>query len=168
MTSPAPAAPRSSDPFPERQFSERQLPPWWVWLVMLVMAVSVGVVSMIAFPPAGVLASIAVAAVVGSLLLVAWAGRVEVVDGELRAGSARIPMAALGSAVALDAQQAAAVRGREINAAAYHYLRGWVPEAVKVEVADPQDPTPYWYVATHRPNELVAALEAARPAPTRP
>lgn len=35
--------------------------------------------------------------------------------------------------------------------------------AVRVEVLDPEDPTPYWVVSTRRPMELAASLEAIRP-----
>jgi hypothetical protein len=31
-----------------------------------------------------------------------------------------------------------------------------------VDVTDPTDPTPYWYVATRQPQQLASALDAAR------
>jgi hypothetical protein len=44
-------------------------------------------------------------------------------------------------------------------------LRAWARTAVRVEVLDPADPTPYWLVSTRRPDELAAAIAAGR---TRP
>jgi hypothetical protein len=41
-------------------------------------------------------------------------------------------------------------------------LRSYVPTALKVEVTDPDDPTPYIYVSTRSPERLAAALEAVR------
>ncbi len=41
-------------------------------------------------------------------------------------------------------------------------LRGYVPTAVRVEVTDPQDPTPYVYLSTRHPQRLVEALASAR------
>jgi len=85
------------------------------------------------------------------------------VEGEtLTAGRAHIPVSALGPVVVLDAELARAVRGPESDPAAYHLIRGWVPAGVKAAVVDPNDPTPYWFVATRRPAELAAAIEAAR------
>lgn len=93
-------------------------------------------------------------------------GEVEVFGGLLRAGPARLPLEDVGAVLALDAAAAWRLRGPEADSRAYLYLRGWVPTAVRVEVADPSDPTPYWYVSTRRPAELVAALDAARPGST--
>ncbi len=39
---------------------------------------------------------------------------------------------------------------------------------VWIHVTDEQDPTPYWLISTRHPEQLVAALDAARPAPPRP
>jgi hypothetical protein len=137
-------------------------PPWWLWLWMVVLALSAGLVSLIAFEPLGVLLTTAVALAAGTALLVAWTGRVEVSGGELWAGPAHIDVRLLGRPECLDAERAAFVRGRGINAAAYHYIRGWVPEAVTVPVQDPADSTPYWYVSTRRPQDLAAAIEKAQ------
>jgi hypothetical protein len=35
---------------------------------------------------------------------------------------------------------------------------------VRVDIADPADPAPYWLLATRHPDRLVAALTAARSA----
>ena len=90
--------------------------------------------------------------------------RVETGDDEatLVAGPARIPVAMLGPARALDAEQARQVRGPQSDPAAYHLIRGWVPAGVLARVVDPGDPTPYWFVASRRPEQLAAAIEAAR------
>jgi hypothetical protein len=83
-------------------------------------------------------------------------------DATLTAGPARIPVSALGPVVVLDADRARAVRGPESDPAGYHLIRGWVPAGVQAVVIDPQDATPYWFVATRRPDALAAAIEAAR------
>lgn len=43
-------------------------------------------------------------------------------------------------------------------------LRGYVPRAVRVEVTDPADPTPYVYLSTRDPEGLAAAIRRAREA----
>jgi hypothetical protein len=41
-------------------------------------------------------------------------------------------------------------------------LRSYVPTALRVEVTDPADPTPYLYLSTRDPEALAAAIGAAR------
>lgn len=90
------------------------------------------------------------------------AARIRVAAGHLLAGDARIPVAALGAAQPLAKEEAQAWRSHKADPRAFMLLRAYVPTAVRVEVTDPQDPTPYVYLSTRRPNRLVAALEAAR------
>jgi hypothetical protein len=88
--------------------------------------------------------------------------RVTVAEGTLRAGRARIPVSALGEVQTLDAESARLLAGRHADARAYLVIRPYLHRAVRVDVADPSDPTPYWLVATRRPDRLAAALTAAR------
>jgi hypothetical protein len=43
-----------------------------------------------------------------------------------------------------------------------------VSPVVKVELTDPQDPTPYWLVSTRRPERVVEAIAEARLKTARP
>lgn len=87
--------------------------------------------------------------------------RVRVIADSLVAGDARIPLSALGEAQALDAEEARAWRSYKADPRAHMLLRGYIATAVRVEVTDPEDPTPYVYVSTRDPERLVAALVAA-------
>jgi hypothetical protein len=49
-----------------------------------------------------------------------------------------------------------------LDGRAYLCLRGWISPVVRVELDDPDDPTPYWLVSTRRPAQLVAALAEGR------
>ncbi|MET9428061.1 DUF3093 domain-containing protein [Streptomyces sp. NPDC003036] len=90
--------------------------------------------------------------------------RVRVVAGSLVAGDARIPVSALGEPEVLDAEEARAWRTYKADPRAFMVMRGYVPEAVRIEVTDPADPTPYVYVSSRDPKALAAALAAARAA----
>lgn len=90
--------------------------------------------------------------------------RIRVVAGSLVAGKARIPVSALGGAVALDAEETVAWRTYKADPRAFMLMRSYVRTAVRVEVTDPADPTPYLYLSTRSPQRLVAALEAVRTA----
>ncbi|MFE4637329.1 DUF3093 domain-containing protein [Streptomyces sp. NPDC056773] len=91
--------------------------------------------------------------------------RVRVVGGALAAGEARIPVAALGDPEVLDAEEARAWRTYKADTRAFMLMRSYVPTAVRVEITDPADPTPYVYVSTREPQALAAAIRAAKSSP---
>jgi hypothetical protein len=62
---------------------------------------------------------------------------------------------------ALDAEAARRAAGVEADARAYLLLRPYLTRAVRVQVVDPADPTPYWLVSTRRPRTLAAVLSEA-------
>lgn len=137
------------------------------WLCVLGLAL----VALIALYPVGPRAAAGGAAV--ALLLGAWgawaaATRVRVADGELRAGQAHIPLDLLGDVVALDAGATRRELGPSLDARAHVVLRAWARTAVRVEVVDPADPTPYWLVSTRHPDRLAAAVAAGRRRPATP
>ncbi|GIG20514.1 membrane protein [Cellulomonas chitinilytica] len=160
---PAPASGPETGPVPSGTspaYSERLWPGALAWVLLGVVAVMVG----IALVPVDATAGAAVAALtvaVGTVALLRTSPVVEVSGGMLRAGSARIPLALLGDARALDAVATRAELGPRLDARAHLCHRGWVPTAVRVEVHDPRDPTPYWVVSSRRPAELVAAVRGA-------
>ncbi|BDI22851.1 DUF3093 domain-containing protein [Herbiconiux sp. L3-i23] len=94
--------------------------------------------------------------------LLLLAPRVSVEDGEFRAGRAHIPVSVIAGASAHRGADATAERGPRLDARAYLCIRGWIDPVVRVELADPTDPTPYWIVSTRHPEDLIAALDAAR------
>lgn len=89
-------------------------------------------------------------------------GRVAVVDGVLHVPGARIPVGALGGVTPLDRDATRQVRGPLAEPLAFVTTRPWLPVSVRLQVEDPDDDTPYWLVGTRRPQELAAAVVAAR------
>jgi hypothetical protein len=73
-----------------------------------------------------------------------------------------VPLALLGEARVLTGEELRHELGPGLDARAHLCLRGWIGSAVRVELVDLQDPTPYWVVSTRRPQELVAAVAAGR------
>lgn len=144
-------------------YDERLWPPAWLWLVGWLFALSLAVSFYAALGPAWGLLALLVPGGLVTWGLVSSAAVVRVRDGELVAGRAHIAVEHLGTAQPLDADRARAVRGPESDPAGYHLIRGWVPAGVQLRVIDPGDPTPYWFVATRRPQALAEAIESARP-----
>jgi hypothetical protein len=143
-------------------FHERLTPPWWLWAIGGVLVVLLALSFYVAVGwPAG-LAVLLIFGGAQTWVLVTAAAPVTVEDDILTAGRARIPVSALGPVEILDADRARAIRGPESDPAGYHLIRGWVPAGIRAYVVDPDDRTPYWFVATRHPVELAAAIETAR------
>ena len=145
---------------PARQFSERLWLGPLGWAVVVALGVVLGVVLL---PVDTTLALVAgVIGVAGGLAVaVLTTPRVEVAGGTLRAGSAHIPARLVGPARVLAGDELRTQLGPELDARAFLCIRGWVHQAVRVELHDPADPTPYWVVSTRSPDRLVSALVAA-------
>jgi hypothetical protein len=109
----------------------------------------------------GLVGGTAAAAVVASAY---GSPRIRIVGDSLIAGEAKIPVSALGKAEILDKEEARAWRTYKADTRAFLLLRAYIPRALRVEVTDPQDPTPYLYLSTREPERLAAAIEAARQA----
>ena len=142
------------------RYRERLWPSWWVFLATALVIPA----SLLVFLPISELAGIVSAVVLYAaivVVLLATSPVIEVTDGMLRVGRARIERSFLGAASAHSGADAVAERGTRLDARAYLVLRGWVPGVVRIEITDPADPTPYWLVSTTRPEELAAVLDSA-------
>lgn len=140
-------------------FDERLWPSPAGWLTVPAAAVMLGIVLWPVSRTAGLVAGV-VGLVAAGAAAVAASTRVRVADGELHAGAAHVPVALLRDPRPLDREATREALGPGLDARAYVCLRGWVRTAVRVELADPADPTPYWLVSTRHPEALVAALAA--------
>jgi Protein of unknown function (DUF3093) len=145
------------------QYRERLRVPlrWWLPPVFFLIVVPLGVAEYVG-TIAGVLALVLLLALVVWLLLDYGAVDLVIDDTRFRAGPESIELRCIGAVSPLDAEQARLLRGVRADARAPLVLRGYLPLAVRVDVRDPQQPVPYWYVSTRRPHELAAALRAAR------
>ncbi|MGW7050410.1 DUF3093 domain-containing protein [Streptomyces sp. NPDC054887] len=144
------------------QYAERLTAPrsWWI------IAGLIGVAGGLMLLPLGLLPMLGGLVGAGAL---AAAGvstygsqQIRVVGDALIAGDARIPVSALGGAEVLDAEEARAWRSHKADTRAHMLLRSYIPRALRVEVTDPADPTPYLYLSTRDPEGLAAALAAVR------
>ena len=171
-----------------RVYHERLRPPlsWWLLGLVTILLLATEVVAGFAWPVA--VATYVVLTGGLAAMLVSW-GRpaVEVSEGELRAGPARLALAAVGEVSALDEAQTRSLRGPRGDPAALLMTRPYLRRAVYVEVARPGSESrrpprrpqvfrpraeaasqaadsPYWLVGTRHPAELAAAIKSARAA----
>ncbi|MGW7407421.1 DUF3093 domain-containing protein [Streptomyces sp. NPDC054833] len=147
----------SASPYEERLTAPRS---WW--LISFLTGVSFALI-LLPFGPlpalGGLVGGTAAAAVVASAY---GSLRIRVVGDSLIAGEAKIPVSALGKSEILDPEEARAWRTYKADTRAFLLLRAYIPRALRVEVTDPDDPTPYLYLSTREPERLAAAIEAAR------
>ncbi|WP_405934320.1 DUF3093 domain-containing protein [Streptomyces longwoodensis] len=151
--------PLSTTPYEERLTAPRS---WWlisflVGLAMALVLLPFGTLPLLGGLVGGTAVAAVMASSYGSL-------RIRVVGDSLIAGEAKIPVTALGATEVLDAEEARAWRTYKADTRAFLLLRSYIPTALKVEVIDPEDPTPYLYLSTRDPQRLAQALEAARKA----
>jgi hypothetical protein len=144
---------------PATDYQERLHVPlrWWVQATMFLATFWLALI--VALP--GWMAWVASAALLAGVYgIFTWLGsaQVEVRDGMLRAGPARIPLARIGAAEALDKEATRRVHGVEADARAFLVTRPYISRAVKVVLEDPDDPTPYWLISSRHPRQLAAAL----------
>jgi hypothetical protein len=138
--------------------------PWWAWPPGLLAGALVGLEVDMALPripfwsPYLVVIPLAVA-------VLWWLGRVRVGVGEgpdgereLWAGAAHIPTRFVGRTDVVRDESKRMALGPQLDPAAHVMHRPWVGPAVRLEILDPDDPTPYWVVSTRRPDRLLAAV----------
>ncbi|MEV7527509.1 DUF3093 domain-containing protein [Agrococcus sediminis] len=142
-------------------YRERLTPPWWLPLLLLLIVPA----ALLVFLPVDLGVGVGVAAVLYLGIVTAlWVGApvVEVRDGMLHAGRARIATALLGAPEALRGDEARAAMRAEWDPASHHVISPWTRGLVRVAVDDESDPTPSWVMSSRRPERLAAAIDAAR------
>jgi hypothetical protein len=142
-------------------YRERLTPSLWVFVATALVIPA----SILVFAPVTAVPGLVVGTAVGLVLyagvlavLVATAPVIEVSGGRLRVGRASITLDLLGGCTAYEGPEAFAERGTRLDARAFLCIRGWIKPVVKMRIADPQDPTPYWLVSSRRPGDLIDAV----------
>lgn len=150
------------------EYSEKLFPSWW-----LVAAIGL-------LLPASVLIFLPLSLPVGvGTGLVLWWGCVGVlwwssprikVDAQgLRAGRARIEHGYIGSVQVYAGLDARAQKGTGLDARAWLVMVPWITPVVRVDITDPEDPTPYWLVSSRNPDRMREALASfSENTPDRP
>lgn len=149
------------------RYAERMRLPLAGWLAVIVVAVLAGALSNF-----GDLRWWRVAASVALMVAVFvgawWLSRLRVAvaeaDGEvwLHVDDARLPMSAVAEVQVLEPVAYSDAMGVALHPLAFIVQRPWINRGLRIVLDDPADPTPYWIVASRRPERLKAALTASR------
>jgi hypothetical protein len=150
-------------------YRERLLAPASYWLLAVPAVVTLGAEAY--FFVDGIIPPLVIAALylIVAVFLLNWSSTtIEVTATALRAGKDTLVLAEVGEVIALDEKQAMVLRGPRANPSALLLLRPYLKRAVYIALADPDAGVPYWLLATRHPEELAAAIEAARLGPSAP
>lgn len=131
---------------------------------------SIGMWALIVFAAAGTALMVLPVWKIGAIILpilsfvvLAWWLRslgilIIVTDRQLFVGDAHIDRQYISNATGYDTEETRTARGTGLDARAFLMLRSWAKQAVRIDISDENDPTPYWLVSSAHPKELAAAL----------
>lgn len=140
-------------------YRERLHVPWWWAVIALLFWLSLAVAVVAYVPLQLAVAFSALAAIALCLALVAYSRTLVAVDQDaLVAGRYRLTREHIAGVVALSGAPARSAFGPEADHRAFLFTRPFIADLVRVDLADPADPHPYWLVSTRHPEELAAAL----------
>jgi hypothetical protein len=138
----------------------RERTPWpiWLWLFLLFLAASLAIAVWAALGTRW--GSITMLVQLLGLIYLSQSTilAIEVSEEGLRVGGAHIEKKFLGKVEALSSEEMRQWRGPLADPASFMALRFWIPTGVKIEIKDPNDPTPYWLISSKRAQPLSAAL----------
>lgn len=134
---------------------------WWALLLLFLATLWLAVA---ASTPVPVMWAVTVlSTVLGAGLLLGYGNALVEVGAEaLGAGRARLEWACCGPATPLDPEETRRLHGVEADPRAYLLVRPYIATAVRVEVHDAADPTPYWLLSTRQPERLAESINTAR------
>lgn len=141
-------------------FRERVLPSPLGWAPLLLLG---SAIALVLAPITGAsVGMVAAGFVVGLAAALIWAASpvIELTNLGLRVGTAAIPVELLGEATAISKQQSFEERGPKLDARAFIRFQVTVATLCKIEIADRNDPTPYWLFSSRRGEELARLLNA--------
>ena len=139
-------------------FKEVLRPPIWVLAFIYFLLLSLVIALWAAFDNTVAFTSFVAATI--AIIYIAYAMRSTITfDGEeLSIDRAHIESKYLGKVTILDSGAMRLLRTRDADPAAYLAIKFWAPTGIKIEVTDPQDPTPYWLITSKRGEEIAALL----------
>jgi hypothetical protein len=149
-------------------YRERLVAPLSWWVVAVAFGLVWGWLMLVASNRSIAIGTAVLATVLAGSLVWSY-GSVVVEAGSkgLRVGTAHLPPAHIGAVEALDPRGFREQLGPHADARAWLRTRPYIEAGIRVEVADPSDPTPYWLVSSRRPQALAATLVQTGVAPIR-
>jgi len=147
-----------------RDYREQLHVPLAWWLLAVPTVLILGATLYAGLPePWPIIIMAGLAAGCAAMLISMSLARVEIGGGNLRAGSAVLPLTAITEVVTLDEKQSTRMRGPRADPAARLYSRPYLKTSVYLAVDPAVDPAvPYWLIGTRHPAALAEVIERCR------
>ena len=139
-------------------YSEKVYPPPISWLLGALFGLAIGLVF---GAPFGAIAGIISGALAAGLVTIGlWRSIYEITIDQhtLTVEGHRVERAHITNCKPLDRIAARRTLGPEADPASLVIMRGWVHTAVKVDISDPENRTPYLFISTRKANEIAELL----------
>jgi DUF3093 family protein len=149
------------------EYRERLRTPWWWYPIGIVVGVLLGAEFDFVMPQAlvGLPVLLAVLVAIGVVWRIS-SGTVRVTGGQVIVGERSLPVAEVDRSYRLSYAELRRLVGRHGDPLAFTFIRPWVGPGVQLVLTD-TEPTevrrePYWVLSSRHPDQLLAAVEAAR------
>ena len=139
-------------------YKERVTPNFGTFAAVFALLPSIAIISEPFDIKIGLAIGVGVVITIWTLLIVR-APKIELSQLELKVGRVAILRNLIGEAEAISKNQIFLERGPNLDPGAYKVFQGSVKTAVKISIADPEDPTPYWLISTRKPQKLAELLK---------
>ena len=143
------------------RYRERVLPSAASMIPLLLIFPTMYLMLLLISTQAGVLLGLSVT--VAALVSIWFAAPViEISDLTFSVGDAELPIDVISKVTVIEPKDGFAERGPKLNPAAFTRFQVSVKQMVKLEISDEADPTPYWLIATRKPEDIARILAAAK------
>jgi len=123
-----------------------------ILLFLSVLTVMIPISTDFAIPVALIISTVFVVVIFSASPVIA------ITNDTLSAKNAVIERKFLGNATVIPKDEVFEELGQKLDARAWLAIQSSVKGLVKVEITDPQDPTPYWLISTRNPEVLAKEL----------
>jgi hypothetical protein len=154
------------------EYRERLRTPWWWYPIGIVVGVLLGAEFDFVMPQAlvGVPVLLAVLVAIGVVWRIS-SGTVRVASGRVIVGERSLPVTEVDRSYPLSYAELRRLVGRHGDPLAFTYIRPWVGPGVQLVLTDTESAEsrrePYWVLSSRHPDQLLAAVQAARSQPPR-
>jgi len=154
------------------EYRERLRTPWWWYPIGIVVGILLGAEFDFVMPQAlvGVPVLLAVLVAIGVVWRIS-SGTVRVASGRVIVGERSLPVTEVDRSYRLSYAELRRLVGRHGDPLAFTFIRPWVGPGVQLVLTDTEPAEsrrePYWVLSSRHPDQLLAAVEAARSQPPR-
>ncbi|MBB2976978.1 hypothetical protein FHX49_002570 [Microbacterium endophyticum] len=152
---------------PAATYRERLSPSLW----MIVAAAICAPMAALVFVPLGAVVALIVGVMVAVVIItgaIALSPVIELRDGFLHVGRAKIDVEYLGEPAVYLGEDARTQRGPGLDSRSWHFIRGGIDGILVVPVDDEDDPVPTWVFSTRTPERVASAIRRAKVTPRTP